>query len=135
PIGSTGLSMVDARDIAEVAALHLVKREQSASPLPREVIDLVGPDVLTGSSVAAIWSDVLQRPVKYAGDDVAAYEPMMKAFAPDWMAYDMRLMVARIQREGMVANPGDVERLVSLLGRKLRSYRDFAAETARQWQS
>jgi uncharacterized protein YbjT (DUF2867 family) len=45
PIGSKGVSMVDARDVGEAAALFLLKRENAAEPLPRETIELVGPDL------------------------------------------------------------------------------------------
>ena len=48
PIGSKGISMVDMRDIAEAAALSLLQREKAAEPLPRETIELVGPDALPG---------------------------------------------------------------------------------------
>ena len=135
PIGSVGLSMVDTRDIAEVAALELLRRDRTADPLPRETIDLVGPDVLTGAAIAGIWAEALSRPIQYAGDDLTAFEQQMKAFMPGWMAYDMRLMCGRFQQEGMVANPGDVDRLTRLLGRPLRSYKDFAVETAKRWQA
>jgi hypothetical protein len=120
--------------IPEVAARHLLRREQAVSPLPRETMDIVGPDVLTGGAIAGIWSETLGRPNHYAGDDLAAFEQQFRAFVPVWMAYDMRLMVDRFQRDGMVAASGDVDRLTALLGRPLRSYRDFAAETAKQWQ-
>lgn len=135
PVGSVGLSMVDTRDIAEVAALELLRRDRAAGPLPRETIDLVGPDVLTGAAIAGIWGDALSRPVQYAGDDLAGFELRAKSFMPGWMAYDMRLMCGRFQQEGMVANPGDVDRLTRLLGRPLRSYKDFAVETAKRWQA
>jgi hypothetical protein len=46
------------------------------------------------------------------------------------MAYDMRLMSERFLDEGMIPDDGDVERLTTLLGRPLRSYRDFASEIA-----
>jgi hypothetical protein len=45
------------------------------------------------------------------------------------MAFDMRLMSERFLTEGMIPEPGDAARLTTLLGRPLRSYRDFAAET------
>jgi hypothetical protein len=48
------------------------------------------------------------------------------------MAYDMRLMSERFLTEGMVPEAGDVERLTQLLGRPLRSYRDFAAQISAQ---
>src|SRR3954452_15726999 len=41
PIGSKGLAMIDARDIGEIAALELIRREQAAGPLPAERINLV----------------------------------------------------------------------------------------------
>jgi uncharacterized protein YbjT (DUF2867 family) len=54
PIGSKGVSMVDTRDIAEAAALSLLKRENAAEPLPRETIELVGPDALGGEAISAM---------------------------------------------------------------------------------
>jgi uncharacterized protein YbjT (DUF2867 family) len=130
PIGGKGLAMIDARDIGEIAAIELIRREQSAIPLPLHRINLVGPDTLTGSDVAAIWTQVLGRPIAYPGDDTAGFERNLRAFMPSWMAYDMRLMSERFLTEGMRPDSGDVERLATLLGRPLRSYRDFAAEIA-----
>jgi len=130
PVGDKGLAMVDVRDIAEIAALELLRREQSAQPLPLDRINLVGPDILTGATAAAIWSDVLARPITYAGGDPEAFETNLKQFMPPWMAYDMRLMGERFLTDGMLPEAGDVERLEELLGRKLRSYRDFVSEAA-----
>jgi len=130
PIGSKGLAMVDTRDIAEIAAIELVRRDRAAGPLPLERINLVGPDTLTGASVAAIWTEVLGRPVAYAGDDSAAFEQNLRGFMPSWMAYDMRLMAERFVSDGMVPQAGDVERLTDMLGRPLHTYRAFAAGIA-----
>ncbi len=130
PIGSKGLAMIDSRDIGEIAAIELVRRETSPASLPLVGINLVGPDTLTGASVAALWSDVLGRPVAYGGDDTAGFEQSLRAFMPGWMAFDMRLMSERFLSDGMLPEAGDVARLTALLGRPLRSYRDFAAEIA-----
>jgi hypothetical protein len=46
------------------------------------------------------------------------------------MAFDMRLMSERFLSEGMIPEAGDVARLTTLLGRPLRTYRDFASELA-----
>ncbi|SDV47256.1 SDR family oxidoreductase [Chitinasiproducens palmae] len=127
PIGGKGLAMVDTRDLAEVAAIELLRRERSAAPLPSERINVVGPETLTGSAVAAIWSDVLGRQIIYPGDDPAAFEQSLRQFMPSWMAFDMRLMSERFLTEGMVPEAGDVERLATLLGRPLHTYREFAA--------
>ncbi|ONG50284.1 NmrA family transcriptional regulator [Pseudoroseomonas deserti] len=127
PIGARGLAMVEAGDIAEVAALELLRREQAPGPLPSTRINLVGPETLTGADVAAIWSAVLGHPVAYPGEDLAGFEQTLRQAMPGWMAFDMRLMAARFASEGMLPQPGDRERLTTLLGRPLRSYRDFAA--------
>jgi uncharacterized protein YbjT (DUF2867 family) len=131
PVGPLGLAMVDPADIGEVAALALLRRDASAEALPIERINVVGPDTLTGADVAAIWSDVLGRPIAYVGGDTAAFEQNLRYAMPAWMAYDMRLMAERFHTDGMVPDAGDVERLTALLGRPLRTYRDFAAALAR----
>ena len=130
PIGSKGLAMIDARDIGEIAAIELLRRERATGPLPFNRINLVGPDTLTGAQVAAIWSEVLARPIAYGGDDTGKFEQNLRSFMPSWMAFDMRLMSERFLTVGMVPDAGDVARLTALLGRPLRSYRDFASEIA-----
>jgi uncharacterized protein YbjT (DUF2867 family) len=129
PIGDKGLAMVDTRDLAEIAALALIRREQSAAPLPLERINVVGPDTLTGADVAGVWSDVLGRTIAYGGNQTAEFEKNLRQFMPSWMAFDMRLMSERFLSDGMIPDAGDVQRLTALLGRPLRSYRAFAAET------
>jgi len=42
----------------------------------------------------------------------------------------MRQMAERFISDGMLPAAGDVERLIQLLGRPLRSYRGFATEVA-----
>lgn len=128
PIGSKGLAMVDARDIGEIAAIELLRREQASAPLPLDRINLVGPDTLTSAEIAAIWTDVLGRPIAYAGDDTDRFEKTFREFMPAWMAFDMRVMTDRFLTHGMLPEAGDIERLTTLLGRPLRSYRDFASE-------
>jgi uncharacterized protein YbjT (DUF2867 family) len=130
PIGSKGIAMIDARDIGEIAALELLRREQGKEPLPLERINLVGPDLLTGARAAAIWSEVLGRKIADGDDNTAGFEENLRKVMPSWMAYDMRLMSERFLTEGMIPEAGDVERLTALLGRPLRSYRDFASEIA-----
>ncbi|OLP61584.1 NmrA family transcriptional regulator [Xaviernesmea oryzae] len=131
PLGSKGIAMVDARDIAEVAAIELIRRDEAAGKLPLDTINIVGPDTLTGPEVARIWSDLLGRPIVYGGDDPSGFEQAMARFMPKWTAYEMRLMAERYVSDGMVPKAGDVERLTTLLGRPLHAYRDVAAELVR----
>ncbi|MFC3651415.1 NmrA/HSCARG family protein [Dyella humi] len=135
PIGQKGISMVDVRDIGEAAALELLRREQAAFPLPRETYALVGPDIITAREVSAIWSEALDRPINHAGDDLQRFEGLLKTMMPAWLALDMRVMFGRYQSDGAIATADDVSRLSQLLGRKPRSYRDFARDAAAQWRA
>ncbi|MGY3039188.1 uncharacterized protein YbjT (DUF2867 family) [Rhodanobacter sp. TND4EL1] len=127
PVGNKGLAMVDTRDLAEIAALELLRREQSDALLPSTTLNVVGPDTLTGDDVAAIWSEALGRTIAYGGDDTAAFEQNLRQFMPAWMAFDMRLMTERFLSDGMVPEQGDVARLTALLGRPLDTYRELVS--------
>lgn len=128
PIGSAGVSMIDARDIADVAVAELLRRDKASSALDRVTLELVGPQALTGACVAKIWSSALGRDIAYGGDDVAAFEGQLASYGPTWLAYDMRLMMAGIQKFGMQAADGTVDRLEAIIGHPLRTYEDFVRE-------
>lgn len=134
PIGTAGTLMVDTRDLAEIAAIELLRRDASSAPLPSETIDVVDPEVLTGPGIATIWSRLLGRTVGYGGDDLVALEKSLQQFMPSWMAYDMRLMMRRFQEDGMSVDVGNDAKLQEKLGRPMRNYRAFAAETAAAWK-
>lgn len=133
PIGTIGVAMVDTRDIADAVTAVLLERERAPARLPRETIDLINAEMLTGPDVAKIWSDVLGRDIAYEASP-ALLEQRLQAFLPVWMAYDMRKMFERFAAQGVVPGKDAVGRFTQLLGRAPRSYRDFAVETARQWQ-
>jgi uncharacterized protein YbjT (DUF2867 family) len=133
PVGDKGISMVDIRDIGEAAAKELLRREHSAKPLPHETYALVGPDVLSGPALADVWSEVLGRPIRYAGNDTATLEKRMKLAMPAWQALDLRLMMDRYQADGAAASSEEFARVTQLLGHPPRSYHDFAKDAAAQW--
>lgn len=133
PIGSIGLAMVDARDIADAAAAELLRRERAAHPLPRTTVELVGPDTLTGADVAAIWSSVLGQEVRYGGDDLVAFEEQAAKMMPGWQAHDLRVMLRAFHRFGMIPGQDSRATLEALIGHPLRSYRAFAEEVAANW--
>jgi uncharacterized protein YbjT (DUF2867 family) len=101
--------------------------------LPRETYELVGPDAITSETVVSIWAEALGRTVRYGGDDLDVLEQRLKAAAPGWLAYDMRLMMSRYQQDGAVASQAQIDHLATLLGRQPRSYRDFAVDMAAAW--
>lgn len=130
PLGSKGIAMIDPRDIAEIAAIALTRPADAQQPAVQR-FNLVGPENLTGTQAAATWSAVLGRQIVYPGDDTLALEQTLRSFMSAWMAYDMRLMAERFHTDGMLPEADDVERLTAMLGRPLRSYRDYVAEISR----
>lgn len=69
------------------------------------------------------------------GGDLDAMEGRLRAFAPAWLACDLRVTMRRYQEDGAVATEAEIERFADLLGRRPGSYRDFAAEAAPEWRS
>src|SRR5699024_9776639 len=61
PLGPTGISAVDVRDIAEAAAIALTSEGHEG-----KTYNLVGPEALSGQQAASIWSNVLDREVRYS---------------------------------------------------------------------
>jgi uncharacterized protein YbjT (DUF2867 family) len=130
PIGSVGISAVDIRDIAEAAAIALTTDGHLG-----KTYNLNGPEVLSGPTMALIWSRQLGREVRYTGADLDVFEEELRKQAPSWLAFEIRLMFQGYHERGFVAEAGDVETLTTLLGHAPRRYEDFASETAHTWKS
>jgi uncharacterized protein YbjT (DUF2867 family) len=130
PLGPTGISAVDVRDIAEATAIALTEPGHEG-----KTINLNGPEILSGTKVASIWSGVLGTTIRYAGHDMDAFETQMRQKAPAWSAFDMRMMFQGYLERGFVAEPGDIETLSELIGHAPRRYQNFARETALAWRS
>ncbi len=128
PVGKVGLTMIDGRDVAEVAALELLRRERSGDPLPTETIELVGPEAFTGESIVRLWSDVLGKQVTYAGDDLEAVQKAFRTAMPSADAYSLAMIFRGIVQDGVLGASGAADQLVGMLGHPLRIYRAFAEE-------
>lgn len=129
PVGDVGLSRVDVRDVADAA----VAAFEHGSTGERYIVG--GAEVFNGAASAALWSDVLGKPVRYGGhddmDQVQAY--LEKAGLPEHWAYDLCKMYEVWQRFGSFSTAEDIDRLSGLLGRSPRTYRAFAEELAAEW--
>lgn len=130
PLGTTGISAVDVRDIAEAAAITLTTDGHQG-----KTYNLVGPDILSGPQAALVWSGLLGKEIHYTGEDMDGFEQQMRQSAPAWSAFDMRMMFQGYLERGFVAGTGDLEALTELLGHTPRRYEDFARETVLDWQS
>jgi len=128
PLGPLGVSAVDVRDIAEASAIALTGVGHEG-----KTYNLVGPDALTGPMAAQIWSELLEKEVRYGGYDMNAFEEQMRQRAPSWSAFDIRMMFQGYLERGFVAEAADIANLTTLLGHEPRRYRDFAREMAEAW--
>jgi uncharacterized protein YbjT (DUF2867 family) len=128
PYGDIGMSRVDVRDIAEAAAITLTE-----SGYEGQTLHIAGPEVLTGSRTAEIWSEALGRQVDYQDEDMDAWEEQVRGMLPDEIAFDYRLMFEFFQRHGCRATTDELDRVAKLLGHEPRRYEDFVRETAVAW--
>jgi uncharacterized protein YbjT (DUF2867 family) len=129
PLGPVGISAVDIRDIAEATAIALTSNQHFG-----KTYNVNGPAILSGPKAASIWSKVLGKEIKYAGDNLDTFEAQMREHAPSWAAFDIRMMFQGYLERGFVAENGDAATLTKLLGHEPRPYEDFAHETMREWQ-
>jgi uncharacterized protein YbjT (DUF2867 family) len=128
PIGDAGLSRVDVRDIAEMAAIALLSPDHAG-----KTYNVVGPTPLTGTSTAAAWSEALGRPIGYGGDDLDAWEARVRGSMPDWLIFELRLMYQHFQESGLLGTAEDLETVTRVLGHPPRSFSAFTKETAKVW--
>jgi uncharacterized protein YbjT (DUF2867 family) len=129
PLGPVGISAVDVRDIAESAAVALTSEGHHG-----KTYNVNGPEVLSGPGVAAIWSKVLGKEIRYGGHDMDAFEEQMRMQGPAWSAFDLRMMLQGYLERGFTAEASDLETLSALIGHPPRRYEDFARETAKKWE-
>jgi uncharacterized protein YbjT (DUF2867 family) len=81
PAGDAAISMVDARDVAEVAADVLTGRRHMG-----KAYDLTGPEQLSHAQACDKLAERLRRPVRYVPvDDDTARSAMLGAGLPGWL--------------------------------------------------
>lgn len=129
PLGSSGVSRVDVRDIGEAAANAFTREEHR-----NRTYTLAGPDALTGTDCARLWAGALGTEVSYIGDDLGSWERMMREGMPAWMVYDFRLMYEVFQEEGLTATAEQLEETRRVVGAEPRSFEEFVEETAAGWR-
>ena len=111
PLGSRGMSRVDARDVAEAAVRALLEPGHEGRAYP-----LVGPEALTVDDVIGIYRYALGRELR-ASDGESALVDRYRAFS----------------RTGLSARCGDFALMDRLLRRPPRPFGLFARETAEAW--
>lgn len=129
PLGSKGLHRVDARDIADAAVNAL-----TATGFENKTYVLAGPTVVNGNSTAEVWSSKLGKKIAYGGDDLEAWAKAVSAMMPGWMVYDMKMMYAEFQENGLLASASELAECEKIVGHPLRTYDAFAEELAKSWK-
>jgi uncharacterized protein YbjT (DUF2867 family) len=123
PAGGATIPMVDARDVAAVAAECLTSDDHGG-----ETYTLTGPEAIDHHRVAHEIGDAIGRPVTFV--DVppeAGRQGMLDAGYPTWLAEDLVTMLAQCARgEGVELSHA----VRSVAGLVPRSYRTFAQDHA-----
>ena len=124
----TRVSMIDARDIAAVAA-HVLTRDGHEG----KAYVLTGPEPLSYQDLAEHYSRALGRPVRWSEVTLEqARESMLDAGLPEVLSTGFTQVMARYRNGGVTAAVSpEVERL---LGRPPRSFEQFLADHGAQFQ-
>jgi uncharacterized protein YbjT (DUF2867 family) len=128
PFGGAGVSRVDARDVGEAAANALTQPGHEDRRYP-----VVGPESLTGEAMAAAWSRHLGREIRYAGDDLDAWETLAADILTATRVRALRPLYRFFQERGQRASADDLACQARVLGRPPRAYADFVRQTAHRW--
>jgi len=123
PVGSGGINRVDVRDIADVAAAALLGDGFESREVP-----VVGPDTWTGPSIAAVYAEILGRPVRYTGDDLEAWAAAASGHLPEWLVRDLTRMFAFFQQHTLLPTEAQKHESRAALGHEPRPFLDFAKE-------
>ena len=127
PAGDGRTGFVDARDVGEAAARWLASGAEE-----RVAVPLTGPEALTYGEVAAVLSDVLGRPVRYARPGLLAF--LWRKVVEEREPLPFALVMAGVYttaRLGLAARVTDD--LGRMLGRPPRRFRDFAEDYRGRW--
>jgi uncharacterized protein YbjT (DUF2867 family) len=124
PLGEGRASLVDVRDFAEGIVRVLTSPGHAG-----KTYRITGGGAISVSEIAAVLSEVLDKPVRYVPvDEATAEQAMREAQMPAWLI-DNLTELNRITAAGYVAAVSPD--LAGLLGRPPRTFREFALD-ARQ---
>ncbi len=94
PMGTGGMGLVAVADVGRAAARLLTRMGGEGV-----TVNLTGPEVLTGDSIAGALSDVLGRPIAYVSPPLEAYVDEIKSYGVDgWFADAIGELYALVQK-------------------------------------
>jgi uncharacterized protein YbjT (DUF2867 family) len=122
PTGAARCSLVDARDIARVAARALTQKGHE-----NQEYTLTGPESLSHAEAAQILSRVLARPVTFTDVPAEGFKQGgLSAGMPEWLAQQLTEVYVEVFARGV----GDVisDAVPRVTGRPATSLADFARD-------
>jgi uncharacterized protein YbjT (DUF2867 family) len=128
PAAESRSAFVDARDIAACAACALTTSDHDGQ---RYV--LTGPTALTYGEAASVLSNASGRSIRYVdvAEDAFEREVVQAGMPPDYAKLIVGLL--RLVRAGVTSEVTDAIRVMT--GAAPRSFNDYAAHYATQWQA
>lgn len=128
PVGDARVSLVDGRDVAEVAAACLTSNEHDG-----KAFTLTGPESLTHQEIAETISGVIGGPVAF--ESVSDEEMLTRLISTGWRPEIAGVVIALYQSvRGGVRAPV-TEDVAQVLGRAPTAFSDFAARNTESWLS
>ncbi|MDZ7730846.1 MAG: SDR family oxidoreductase [Natrialbaceae archaeon] len=121
PAGDGKTSFVDARDVAEAAAIVLTESGHETN-----AYDLTGPEALDYAEVATVFSDVLDRSISYPNPSLLAFARRMHSQGKRLAFIVLICGIYTTARLGLAARVTDDSR--TLLGRHPRGMRAFVKD-------
>ncbi len=126
PAGDGKTSFVDARDLGEIAAIVLTESGHGD-----RAYDLTGPEALTYHEVAAVFRDVLERPITYPRPSPIEFAARMRRRGKPLDFILLMCGIYTIARLGLAGRvTADSRRL---LGRDPRGMRTFVEDYANEF--
>jgi uncharacterized protein YbjT (DUF2867 family) len=127
PMGNARQSLVDVRDIANVAS-----RVLTTGGYEGKAYDITGPESLSYHDVAKTLSAVLGKPVKYVEvPAAAAVDAMLKTGMPEWNARAVGELYTAFVERGYAEITSAIEEIT---GRAPTSFEQFARDHASVFQ-
>ena len=121
PLGDGKVSLIDARDIAAVAVAALTEDGHAGKKY-----SVTGGESLSNADIAAIFSEVLNREIKYVDvPEDAARKIMVDSKMPAWMI-DAVMELNKIGKAGYVAQV--LSTVADVTGHNPRKFQQFAGE-------
>ena len=130
PCGMMPIARVDVRDVADAAAKALVEGAGD-----RRAILLSSLDQPNGEEAAALWSAAIGTEIVFPDEAPDAWAESVRAYLPEWMAFDLALMYRHLRTAGHPVSEQDLAEQSALLPQGPRTYRSFIEECVRDWST